>query len=75
MWHPDTYWHAVLKGWDNREKNLFLVQTTHQYKSNQSFKRMAMQDGWRAGLQFLEQISIVGIFSDPNVSNKCQREW
>ena len=23
-WHPDTYWHAVLKGWDDRKhKSIF----------------------------------------------------
>ena len=24
LWHPDTYWHAVLKGWDDRkQKSIF----------------------------------------------------
>ena len=27
LWHPDTYWHAVLKGGTIGNKNLFLVQT------------------------------------------------
>jgi len=27
LWPPDTYWHAMFKGWEDPEKNKFLVQT------------------------------------------------